>query len=762
MKSGELVTKHEVLKTYFGYDSFRAGQEEIIDSVLDKKDALAIMPTGAGKSICYQVPAMIGEGVSIVVSPLISLMQDQVLSLTEAGIRAAYINSSLTYNQMRDAMYGVRSGYYKLIYVAPERLLSEDFINFAEYADIKSVTIDEAHCISRWGQDFRPSYMDIPKFIARLKSRPVVSAFTATATTRVKDDIIAALGLVDPTILVTGFDRENLSFEVQMPASKSSALLSFLKNNQDKSGIIYCITRKIVESVCETLQSKGYLATRYHAGLPDSERRRNQEDFLYDRKTVMVATNAFGMGIDKSNVSYVVHYNMPRDMESYYQEAGRAGRDGAPAKCLLLYSGQDVGTNRWMIENLGSEGEEGIERRRDNEFARLREMTSYCMTSECLRAYILRYFGETPPSFCGNCGNCNTNFDTVDITTDAQKILSCIYRMNERFGVNMVVDVLKGSKNKAVQRMGFDSLSTYGICQNSAAELRYIISTLIEKGYIAQSDGQFPILMLTAKSWDILKSRERLEIKMPKEKIKDTKEKESATLGVVDNTLYEKLRKLRGDIAKEEKMPAYIIFTDKSLASMAVIQPTSLELFKSVSGVGEAKHKRYGERFVTAIAEHMGIPPDLTEVEQEEHYEELAAEMAEGDEIADLRAVATDQVDIEVKSLFEELREKIEVTEDAVSISVITKRINEVMEGGGYPKVTAIKLGKWLEEMGLLETVHVDERHTVKVPTEKGTAMGITPEEREHEGNYYFINMYPYEVQRYMAENIDKIMEFSE
>ena len=412
------MDKLEVLKGYFGYESFRDGQDELISAILENRDILGIMPTGAGKSICFQVPAIMKEGVTVVISPLISLMQDQVSALKQAKIPAAYINSSLNQNQINLVIENAKIGKYKLIYIAPERLLSESFLILAKYIKIAMVVIDEAHCISSWGQDFRPSYTDIPKFINGLKEKPVVAALTATATERVQEDIIKLIRLNNPKILVTGFNRKNLYFEVDKPKNKMQSLLSFVKDNVEKSGIVYCNTRKIVEEVTEALNNAGYKATRYHAGLDENERKTNQENFVYDKISIMVATNAFGMGIDKSNVSYVIHYNMPRDVESYYQEAGRAGRDGQNARCILYYSGQDVITAKWLIENSKDrtyEDEATEKMLKAREYARLKSMIFYSTTNDCLREYILRYFGEKPENFCGYCSNCDTKFETEEI-----------------------------------------------------------------------------------------------------------------------------------------------------------------------------------------------------------------------------------------------------------------------------------------------------------------------------------------------------------
>ena len=465
-----MPTAQEILKQYFGYDSFRPGQDELVQAILSGRDTLGIMPTGAGKSICYQVPALALPGLTLVISPLISLMKDQVGALNEAGVPAACINSALSFEEMRDALYFAGRGEYKLLYVAPERLTAPFFLDFARRVPISMVTVDEAHCISQWGQDFRPSYLKILDFLAALPQRPLVSAFTATATAEVRDDIIRALGLEDPFVITTGFDRPNLYFAVEKPSSKPSALLAHLLQRRDKSGIVYCSTRKTVEEVCDMLLSRGLPATRYHAGLDPEERLANQDDFLYDRKTIMVATNAFGMGIDKSNVSFVIHYNMPKNMESYYQEAGRAGRDGEAADCILLYNGQDVRTAEFLIEHSHENDDDSIDEKTrraliERDMERLRQMTFYATTTDCLRRYILNYFGEKAPVCCGHCGNCDTNFEEVDATMDARKILSCVYRLDERrlhFGKTVVAAVLTGGKSEQIGRFSLHTLSTRG------------------------------------------------------------------------------------------------------------------------------------------------------------------------------------------------------------------------------------------------------------------------------------------------------------
>ena len=603
-----LSTPEQVLKEYFGYDSFRAGQRTLVDAALAGHDALGVMPTGAGKSICYQVPALLLNGLTIVISPLISLMQDQVGALTEAGVPAACIHSGLDSAAFSRAMRSLYSGRCRLLYVAPERLTGGLIDDLTRAAPVAMVTVDEAHCISQWGQDFRPSYLGIADFIERLPVRPVVTAFTATATPEVRADIIRLLGLRDPELVVTGFDRPNLYFEVRKPLIKSVELLRILRERQRKSGIVYCTTRKNVERVCEMLQKNGFAATRYHAGLSDEERRANQEEFLYDRATVMVATNAFGMGIDKSNVSFVVHYNMPKNLESYYQEAGRAGRDGSPADCILLYSGQDVVTNEFLIANSSpderlTEAERIAVRERDLE--RLRDMTFYCACETCLRAFILKYFGETAPNYCANCGNCKSNFDTVDVTIEAQKIVSCVFRLAQRrrkFGKQMISDILRGVKSERIERLGLTDLSTFGImADEQPTRLRTILDYLILHGYLAQTAGDMPCVVLTEKS--IIRERKPVSMKLPR-KLKADKIK-AADVDQSPDSLYEALRKTRETLAKRAGIPPYLIFSNKTLQEMVVKQPRTLVDFRAVSGVGEAKAERYYKPFIKTIEDYL-------------------------------------------------------------------------------------------------------------------------------------------------------------
>ncbi|MFI3225994.1 MAG: DNA helicase RecQ [Clostridia bacterium] len=602
----------ETLKKYFGYDTFRNGQQEIITQILNNNDTLGIMPTGGGKSICFQVPAIKFTGITLVISPLISLMQDQVMSLIATGVPSAYINSSLNTKQIRKALENAKNYKYKLIYVAPERLLTEEFIDFAQSVEISMITIDEAHCISQWGQDFRPSYTKIPEFIDKLDKRPIISAFTATATKRVSDDIVDRLKLKNPFIKVTGFNRDNLYFSVQNPSKKFETLLRFLHTRKDKNGIIYCLSRKKVEEVCDKLSQQGFSVTRYHAGLGDYERKLNQEEFLYDKCKIMVATNAFGMGIDKADVSYVVHYNMPKDIESYYQEAGRAGRDGSQAECLLLYGGGDVRTQQWMIENSRDNKELDEETEKiviQQDLERLKMMTFYSTTTECLRSFILKYFGENPENFCGKCSNCDTNFDLVDITEDARKIISCVRKMGERFGVSLVIEVLRGSKNERVSKFGLETLSTYGILEKSVRELNDIINFLIQKGYLQKTIGDFPVIKWTETTRELLADDVVLQMRIAKARQKVETLKVSAT-GEIDEKylgLFEQLRELRLKLAKLQGVPPYVIFGDKSLIDMCVQIPIKRDEFLQIYGVGAKKYEQFGEQFLKVIRDYESL-----------------------------------------------------------------------------------------------------------------------------------------------------------
>ena len=594
------MDKQGALKQYFGHEGFRPGQGELVEGILQGRDVLGVMPTGGGKSVCYQLPALLLPGVTLVVSPLISLMKDQVMALTEAGVKAAFVNSSLTGEQMRAVYRRAWAGEFKLIYVAPERLAAEGFLNMARSLDISLVAVDEAHCVSQWGQDFRPSYLKIPEFLEQLPRRPRLAAFTATATGQVREDIVRLLGLQDPLTLVTGYDRPNLYFEVYRPRSKSAALRDLLSQRVGKSGIVYCATRSAVEKVCEELRDRGLPATRYHAGLEEDERRRNQDDFRFDRCPIMVATNAFGMGIDKSNVSFVIHYNMPKSLEAYYQEAGRAGRDGERAECILLYSAKDIETAKFLIENGHtneelSEAEQEEALRRD--YRRLEAMIGYCKTTGCLRGCILDYFGQEHAEACGDCGNCRADYVVTDITRQAQMVLSCVVRVNDRLGYSvgagLITQVLKGGRAKRVLELGLDGLSTYGLMRElSTAQIGGYIDFLKDKGYL-EKDPDHGALRLTQASGDILFRGKSLEMPARSAPAEEARQAESGLL--------QSLKDLRYRLAQKEGVPPFMIFSNATLTDMALKRPRSLADFLRVSGVGEVKARKYGTAFLLAI-----------------------------------------------------------------------------------------------------------------------------------------------------------------
>lgn len=596
-----MMKDYEVLKKYFGYESFREGQQELITNILEHHDVLGIMPTGAGKSICYQVPAVMLEGITLVISPLISLMKDQVGTLNEAGIRAAYLNSSLSYAQYRKALSLARGYTYKIIYVAPERLMSDDFLSFAKEMKISMVCVDEAHCVSQWGQDFRPHYLQIREFLKEMPQRPIVSAFTATATTQVKEDILQLLDMKEPYTITTGFDRKNLYFAVEKPKDKYHALLHYVKQHTEDAGIVYCLSRKTVEEVCDRLCADGFAATRYHAGLSDAERMNNQDDFIYDRKTIMVATNAFGMGIDKSNVRFVVHFNMPKNMESYYQEAGRAGRDGEQADCILLYSGKDVRLNQFLIEQ-GS-GHEDMEEAvrmelQQKEKERLKSMTFYCTIPSCLRHYMLKYFGEESDGFCGSCSNCLTQYEECDIRMEASRLVECIRHSGERFGKTMIVDIVKGSANAKIKSYHLDRNPAYGALKDSSRNHLYeILQHLLFQGILKQSEDGYSILSIDQE--ELLHTGKPLMMKIVKEK--QVQKPVAQTYGG-DNRLFELLRICRSQLARKAHVPPYMVFSDKTLHDMCAKVPHTREEMLEVSGVGEVKYDKYGEAFLKVIA----------------------------------------------------------------------------------------------------------------------------------------------------------------
>ena len=607
------MDEREVLKRYFGYDAFRPGQGEVVRALLEGRDALCVMPTGAGKSLCYQVPALLLNGVTLVVSPLISLMKDQVAALNQAGVRAAYLNSSLTPRQFALALENARQGLYRVIYVAPERLETPAFQDLCREIAVPLVAVDEAHCVSQWGQDFRPSYLRIRDFVESLPARPALGAFTATATPEVRDDIRDLLGLQDPFCVATGFDRPNLRFAVEnVPQrEKTNALLRLLREQKGRSGIVYCLARRTVEEVCEALRARGIAATRYHAGLSDAERRQNQDDFLYDRAEVMVATNAFGMGIDKSNVAFVIHYNMPKNLESYYQEAGRAGRDGSNAVCTLLYSGQDVRLNAFLIEKEEENPlltEEQARAVREGMREGLRRMARYCTTGDCLRGYILRYFGEKAGERCGNCSNCDEeNQRTVDAGEDARAAIRCVQELGERYGRTLVQEVLRGSGAARVQALGLQHCASFGALRGRALPaVRALLDALLDREALESSGGEYPVLRLGPRAQEILDGapvRLRVRDEAPQEEASRRRRDAQRAPGgeAVDEALLAELKALRNRLAAEAHVPAYVVFSDATLRDMCAKRPATPEEFLEVSGVGEYKLRRYGREFLRVL-----------------------------------------------------------------------------------------------------------------------------------------------------------------
>ncbi|MDU5260862.1 MAG: DNA helicase RecQ [Clostridium celatum] len=576
----------DILKQYYGYSSFREGQEEIIKEILNENDVLTIMPTGGGKSICYQVPAILLDGITIVISPLISLMKDQVDNINNLGIKSAYINSSLSNIEINNILDEAAKNEIKILYVAPERLESQAFLELIASINVSMVAIDEAHCVSQWGHDFRSSYRRISRVISLLRNRPIVTAFTATATDEVREDIINLLELNNPKIFISGFDRKNLKIIIEKGVNKKNYILDYINNNRNESGIIYCSTRKEVDSLYDLLISRGLKVEKYHAGLNDEYRKEAQENFIYDKCNIIIATNAFGMGIDKPNVRYVIHYNMPKNIEGYYQEIGRAGRDGEESECIMLFSPGDVQTQKYIIDTAT---ESSI--RKESEISKLQTMINLVYTQHCYRKFILNYFGEQYDEKCNNCSNCEATGELVDKSVDAQKVISCVYRMNQRFGIGMVVDVLRGSKNKKVYELGFDELSTYGIVKNYTKDaLTEFINMLISHGYLNYK-GEYPVLTLNKQSMEIIKGQRQVFVK----------EQAVKKIKVEENELFTILKELRMDISREEKIPPYMVFGDSTLKELSNRMPVTDEQFLDISGVGNSKLNKYGEKFMEKI-----------------------------------------------------------------------------------------------------------------------------------------------------------------
>lgn len=763
------MNKNEILKKYFGYDYFREGQETLIDAILSGRDVLGIMPTGAGKSLCYQIPAMLLPGITLVISPLISLMKDQVQTLNQAGIHAAYINSSLTENQIAKALQLAAKGAYKIIYVAPERLETYGFLEFARQVEISMLTVDEAHCISQWGQDFRPSYLKIVQFLQQLEKRPIVSAFTATATENVREDIICVLGLNQPELLVTGFDRKNLYFAVETPKKKDSYVMGYIEEHAADSGIIYCSTRKNVDTLYEKIQAAGISVTKYHAGLSNEERRQNQEDFVYDRCPVMVATNAFGMGIDKSNVRYVIHYNMPQSLENYYQEAGRAGRDGEPAECILLYSAQDVMINQFLLESKEENPDFTYEelvsiRERDEE--RLRIMNYYCLTTECLRTYILKYFGERSKERCGNCSNCQKEFVETDVTEVAQKIVSCVKELRGRYGINVVAGTLAGDNRAKLREYGVAAYKSYGtLSDTSEQKIKRIINQMLVEGYLILTRDKYALLKITSKADEIASASEhtskseaaneaktanglrKVILREPKEEAGQSVEKrysssankrKSDVLNSKGLELFDRLRRLRSEIARQESMPPYIIFSDKTLVDMCVRLPFDREEMLEVSGVGEHKFEKYGEQFLKEIKAYTGG-------EKEKLYFGDLAEAGQYAGVAEnqsgrtrARKAKIEKVDFVIDK---EQAEQFPYAEKYLAPE-LAEKLNELRDAERTKKTSGAEIIRRAQEKGLSEERYVDGMRR-RIVTEKGKEAGlfigtrVSKKGTEYEDIYY-------------------------
>jgi ATP-dependent DNA helicase RecQ len=735
-----------ILKTYFGYDNFREGQETLINSILSGKDSLGVMPTGAGKSICYQVPALIMGGITLIISPLISLMKDQVAALNQAGIHAAFINSALSARQIDLALQYARQGKYQLIYVAPERLETEEFLDFALQADIRMVTVDEAHCISQWGQDFRPSYLKIIRFIRQLSTRPVISAFTATATKEVIEDICCVLSLEKPTVVVTGYDRKNLYFEVRSPKDKDAEVINYINDHRRHCGIIYCATRKGVDELQELLAKNGIAAAKYHAGMSDSERNDNQEDFIYDRKPVMVATNAFGMGIDKSNVRYVLHYNMPKNMEGYYQEAGRAGRDGEAAECILLYGARDVRINQFLIENNSdndqlSETQREMIRERDEE--RLKDMTYYCVTRDCLREYILRYFGEYGAACCNNCSNCLLEFDEMDVTEVSRDIIACVRECGQRFGINVIVATLQGRKAAKLTVNHMVNNKFYGKrSSDSDAFLKHVMNKLIVDGFLYLTNDKYAVVRVDRSADTIVMNGAPIIMKLPKEDIQKQKPRESKTsrrselLTSKGLDLFESLRQVRTQLAREEGMPPYIIFSDKTLIDLCIKVPSTEQEMLTVTGIGEHKFEKYGQTFIEAI--HKFTQGDRAGLCYEQVQEEPPSKSSIPSQPKKTEFILTKEIKQGVESL------------GTVTMSQFVEHMNELRDDKKMKRLTAVQLTTKLKEDGYLaEQFCRMIGRNMAVPSEKGIGCGITSEKKiSDKGNEYEVAVYNKEAQR--------------
>lgn len=758
----------EILKKYYGYDSFREGQEELITSILQGQDAFGIMPTGAGKSVCYQVPALAMEGIAIVISPLISLMKDQVTFLNQAGIHAAYINSSLTIGQSRKALEYAKQGRYKIIYVAPERLVTESFCEFvfSENINISMVAVDEAHCISQWGQDFRPSYLKIVEFIDKFRKRPVVCAFTATATEAVKEDVMCILKLNQPKVVTTGFDRKNLYYEVRRTKQKDAEILDYVMKHKDMSGIIYCATRKNVEAVYEMLLQKGLPVTKYHAGLSDGERKQNQEDFIYDEAPIMVATNAFGMGIDKSNVRYVLHYNMPKNIDSLYQEMGRCSRDGERGECILFYSPQDVMIQKYMIENGTAETEDiSYEDRqliKERDLERLQKVSYYCVTKNCLHSYILNYFGEYDNGNCDNCSNCLGEFEEIDITKISKTIIACIDSCRQRYGINVYVGLLRGRKNAKLISYGLDTNPYYGkLADVSEERLKQIINHLLMENYMYLTNDKYTLVKINQSANNILEDRCTVILKCAKEESKKADVQSGISVAEGNShsrkvplseiltskglNLFDALKLLRTEIAREEAVPPYIVFSDKTLIDMCMKLPFTKVEMLNVSGVGEHKFEKYGQRFLEVIQKETGgekIETAYITVEEKDKYTTVEIRKKS----AKTEFMMTDEIEANIQ-----YKEK-------ATISELVEQINELREKDTMKRLVIKDVTAHLIEDGYIEErPKPGFRYYEKRVTEKGVAIGFMEEVKISDKGNEYIRLYcNQETQKFIVDRIIK------
>lgn len=764
------MTKCEILKKYFGYDAFRPGQELLIDSILSGRDVLGIMPTGAGKSLCYQVPALLLPGITVVVSPLISLMNDQVRALNDAGIHAAYINSTLTDVQITKALQYAAAGRYKIVYVAPERLETYEFSRFVNAVEISMVTVDEAHCISQWGQDFRPSYLKILDFVRGLRRRPIVSAFTATATKEVREDILCVLDLQNPQTLVTGFDRKNLYFAVEQVRGKDRFIREYLREHEGDSGIIYCATRKNVDKLYDLLSGEGFPVAEYHAGLNNEQRKANQDDFIYDRKPVIIATNAFGMGIDKSNVRYVIHYNMPQSLENYYQEAGRAGRDGGESECILLYSPQDIIINRFLLdskEETTDLTQEDLDVIRERDEIRLRAMTTYCTTTRCLREYILRYFGEKDVVTCEKCSNCLREYVEEDVTADAYKIIQCVRELRQRFGVNVVVGTLRGRDNAKLRSYGLDKCECYGAFKElSEDRVKDIMNLLFQEELLCATMDKYSLVKITSAGYDFLNTYAvppegtgavepmTLLLRSPREKEKaesaDQREgRRSANARHISEILtsrglelFEKLRGVRSELARAEGLPPYIIFSDKTLLDMCIKIPFNREEMLDVNGVGENKYARYGERFLQEIARFTGS------LKEKLYYGEFQE--------SNLAVGMTGKIRRrQPKSEFFLSREQAESFpyREKYLGAELAEALMGLVDSTAVKKITGKAIFSYVKSLGYVEEQYI-EGHHVKVVSEDGRRHGLETGPRvSRSGTVYEDLYYREDAQRLVVES---------